>query len=169
MPKVRNILPTKERKAGAGRALRPFTHGMDEFFDEYFPRRWMEGLMEPYFGKRPFLTETEELFDVIPKVDILDRGDTLVVRAEMPGVKREDLDITIAGDRLMIEAKRELDEEEKTDEFFRHEMAYGRLYRTVHLPVEVVGDEAKAELKEGVLEMILPKVEATTPFKVKVA
>jgi HSP20 family molecular chaperone IbpA len=48
-------------------------------------------------------------------------------------------------------------------------MAYGRLFRAVHLPVEVLGDEAKAELKDGVLEIFLPKVEATTPFKVKVA
>jgi HSP20 family protein len=48
-------------------------------------------------------------------------------------------------------------------------MAYGRLYRAVMLPAEVEGDKAKAELKDGVLEIALPKVEATTPFKVKVA
>jgi HSP20 family protein len=84
-------------------------------------------------------------------------------------VKKEDLDITIAGDRLVFEAKRDYEEEEKKEDFVRHEMAYGRLYRAVHLPVEVLGDEAKAELKDGVLEIFLPKVEATTPFKVKVA
>ena len=59
--------------------------------------------------------------------------------------------------------------EEKGEEFVRHEMAYGRLYRAVQLPVEVFGDKAKAELKDGVLEIFLPKVEATTPYKVKVA
>jgi hypothetical protein len=141
MPKVRNILPKKEHEAG--RAMRPFTHSMEEFFENAFPRRWMEGFFEPYALRRPFFTEF--------------------------GIKKEDLEITISGDRLIIEAKREFEEEETKEEFVRHEMAYGRLYRSVLLPFEVLGDDAKAELKDGVLEIFLPKVEATTPYKVKVA
>ena len=167
MPKVRNILPKKEHETG--RAIRPFTHSMEEFFDSAFPRRWMEGFNEPYFWRRPFLTEFDEKFDVFPKVDILDRDDKLVVRADVPGIKKEDLEITISGDRLIIEAKREYEEEEKKEEYVRHEMAYGRLYRSVLLPFEVLGDKAQAELKDGVLEIDLPKVEATTPYKVQVA
>jgi HSP20 family protein len=142
---------------------------MEEFFDDTFPRRWMEDFFHPFFMRRPILGEFDEKFDFFPKVDILDRDDALVVRAEMPGVKKEDLDITIAGDRLVFEAKRDYEEEEKKEDFVRHEMAYGRLYRAVHLPAEVLGDDAKAELRDGVLEIFLPKVEATTPFKVKVA
>ncbi|MCK5326822.1 MAG: Hsp20/alpha crystallin family protein [Woeseiaceae bacterium] len=149
--------------------MRPFTHGMEDFFGSSFPRHWMEGFLEPYAWRRPFLSEFDEKLDVFPKVDILDRDDTLVVRADVPGVRKEDLEITIAGDRLVFEAKREYEEEEKKEEYVRHEMAYGRLYRAVQLPVEVVGDKAKAELKDGVLEISLPKVEATTPYKVKVA
>ena len=87
----------------------------------------------------------------------------------MPGVRKEDLEITIAGDRLTFEAKREYKEEEKKDDYYRSEMAYGRLHRIIPLPVEVKGDEAKAELKGGVVEVILPKVEAVTPHTVKVA
>lgn len=169
MPNVRNILPRKDRETGTGRAMRPFTHSMEEFFGNNFPGRWMEGFLEPTAWRRPFWNEIEESFDVMPKVDIIDKGDTLFVRAEMPGIKKEDLDITIAGDRLMIEAKREIEEEEKKEDFFRHEMAYGRLFRTVVLPVEVVGDKVKAELKDGLLALYLPKVEVTTPHKVEVA
>jgi HSP20 family protein len=142
---------------------------MEDFFEDMFPRRWSEGSFSPFFMRRPLWGEFDEKFDFFPKVDILDKDDALLVRAEMPGVKTEDLDITIAGDRLVFEAKRDYEEEEKKEDFVRHEMAYGRLYRAVHLPVEVLGDEAKAELKDGVLEIFLPKVEATTPFKVKVA
>lgn len=169
MPNVRNILPKKDRKTGAGREVRPFTHSMEEFFGEHFPRRWMEGFFEPYGWKRPFLTEFGETFEVWPKVDIIDKGDALVVRAEMPGVKKEDLEVTIAGDRLTFEAKREFEEEEEKEEYFRSEMAYGRLFRAVNLPVEVLGDKAKAELTDGVVEVYLPKVEAITPHTVKVA
>ena len=55
MPKVRNILPKKEHETG--RAMRPFTHSMEEFFESAFPRRWMEGFFEPYAWRRPFFAE----------------------------------------------------------------------------------------------------------------
>ena len=169
MPNVRHILPKKERETGTTRALRPFTHSMEEFFGGHFPRRWMEGFFEPYAWKKPFWDEAEGTFDVLPRVDILDRDEELFIRAEMPGIKKDDLEITISGDRLTFEAKRDYEEEVKEDEYFRHEMAYGRLFRTIHLPVEIVADKALAELKEGILEVHLPKVEVTTPWKVKVA
>ena len=167
MPNIRNILPKKERETG--RALRPFSHGMEEFFENTFPRHWMEGLFDPYAWRPPMRSEFGEKFDVFPKVDILDKDEALIVRADVPGIKKEDLEITIAGDRLVFEAKREFEEEQNEEDFVRHEMAYGCLYRAVHLPVEVMGDKAIAELKDGVLEITLPKVEATTPYKVKVA
>ena len=169
MPKVRNILPRMERKSGERRALTPFGHGMEDFFENYLPRRWMEGFVEPFAWNRPMLGEFPEAFDVWPKVDVIDRDDVLVVRAELPGVKKEDLEVTIAGDRLTLEAKRDFREEEKKEDFFRSEMGYGRIYRVVHLPVEIMGDNAKAEMKDGIVEVFLPKVEAITPTKVKVA
>ncbi len=168
MPKVRNIIPKKEREFGAGRAVTPFTHSMEEFFENFFPRRWMEGV-EPFGWGRPMWSDREEKFDVQPNVDIVDKDDYVLVRAEMPGVRKEDLEITIAGDRLTFEAKREVEEKEEQDDFFRHEMAYGRMFRTLRLPVEVHGDKATAELKDGIVELHLPKVEVTTPHRIKVA
>jgi HSP20 family protein len=169
MPNVRNILPKKDREPGESRAVRPFTNSWEEFFGTRFPRRWMEGFFEPYEWKHPFRGEFGETFEVWPKIDILDKEDAIVVRAEMPGVKKEDLEVTISGDRLTLEAKREFEEEEKKEDYFRSEMSYGRLYRVIPLPVEVKGDEATASLKDGVVEVFLPKVEAVTPHTVKVA
>lgn len=169
MTKVREITPRKEREVGTGRALKPFTHSMEEFFENFFPRRWMEGFMEPYAWKRPLWGEYETAFEGFPKVDVVDKDETLLVRAELPGVEKDDLDITIAGDRLTIEAKREFKEEEKEEAYFRHEMGFGRYARTIYLPVEVMGDKTKAELKKGILEINLPKVQAIKPHTVKVA
>lgn len=169
MPNVREILPKKERETGRGREMRPFTHSMEEFFGNRFPGRWMEGFFEPLAWRWPFGEGVEERFDAFPKLDILDKEDALVIRAEMPGIKKDDIEITVAGDRLTLEAKREYKEEEKKDEFYRHELAYGRLYRVVRLPVDIKVDDAKAELKDGILEIRLPKTEATTPYTVKVA
>ena len=169
MVKVRNILPKKDRESGRVREAWPFTNSMDEFFGTHFPRRWMEGLSEPFAWGRPFLPDVDEALHVWPKVDVLDKNDAIVVRAEIPGIKKEDLDVTIAGDRLTLEAKREFEEREEKEDFFRSEIAYGRLYRVVPLPVEVKGDEAVAELKDGVVEIMLPKVAAITPHTIKVA
>ena len=169
MPKVRNILPKRDREEGRVQEMRPFTHSMEEFFGNHFPRRWMEGFFEPYAWRRPLWPDVGETFDVWPKIDVLDKEDAVFVRAEIPGVRKEDLEITITGDRLKIEAKREYEQKEEKEEFFRSEMAYGRLFRVVPLPVEVNGEEAKAEMKDGVVEIRLPKLEAITPHTVKVA
>ena len=168
MPNVRNIFPKKEHETGAGRAMTPFTHSMEEFFGDFFPRRWMEGF-EPFAWRKPFWPEVEGKFDFLPNVDMIDKDDELLIRAEMPGVKKDDLEVTIAGDRLTLQAKRDFEEKEEKDDFFRHEMAYGRMFRTVRLPVEVYGDKAKAELEDGIVEIRLPKVEVTHPLKIKVA
>lgn len=168
MANVLNILPKKQHRA-VGREMTPFTQSMEEFFENRFPRRWMESFFEPETWKWPFWSEMEESFEAFPRVDILDKDDALLVRAEMPGIKKDDLEITLVGDRLTFDAKREFKEEEKKDDFYRHEMAYGRLFRTIRLPVEVKFDETKAELHDGIVEIYLPKVEVTTPYKVEVA
>ena len=169
MPKVRNLMPKREREFGTGRSMRPFTHSMDEFFENYLPRRWMEDFFEPMSWKRTPWSEAGDMYAVWPTVDIIDRKDALVVRAEMPGVEKDDLEVTIAGDRLTLEAKRDFKGEEKKEDFFRTEIAYGRIFRVVNLPVAVDGDRAKAEMKDGIVEIWLPKVEVTEPHKVKVA
>lgn len=167
MPNVRNLMPKRQRGSDTMRSLRPFTQGMDEFLWNDFPRRWMEGFFDPL--TRTSWPEVSESFAVWPTVDIIDRNDALIVRAEMPGVEKDDLDITIAGDRLTFEAKREQKEEEKKEDFFRTEIAYGRMYRVVQLPVAVDGDQARAEMKDGIVEVWLPKIEVTEPHRVKVA
>jgi hypothetical protein len=82
MPNIRNILPKKDRETG--RAVRPFGHGMEEFFENTFPRRWMEGLFDPYAWRPPMISGFDEKLDVFPKVDILDKDDALIVRADVP-------------------------------------------------------------------------------------
>jgi HSP20 family protein len=169
MTKIRDISPKKEAVSSVGRAMRPFTHSMEEFFENFLPRRWMDDSFDADTWRRPFRKEFEGVFEGFPRVDMIDKGDMLVIRAEMPGVEKDDLEILIAGDRLTIEASRRFKEEEQDETFFRNEMGYGRIYRTMHLPVAIMGDKAKAELKKGILEIVLPKVEAVTPYTVKVA
>ena len=142
----------------------PLTHSMGEFFEDFPPRRWME-TFEPFGLKWPMGIDFERSF----RVDILDREKELMVRAELPGVEKDDVEVTISGDRLTIEAEREFEEEEKKDTFYRHELGYGELMRTIALPVDVDIEHIKAELKDGILEVVLPKTQAAERHTVKVA
>jgi HSP20 family protein len=142
----------------------PLTHSMEEFFENFPPRRWME-TFEPFGRKWPMSTDFERSF----RVDILDREKELIVRAELPGVEKDDIEVTISGNRLMIEAEREFEEEERKETFYSHELGYGELMRTIVLPVEVDVEHVEAELKDGILNVTLPKIQAAERHTVKVA
>ena len=146
------------------RRTMPRTRSMEEFFEDFPPRRWME-TFEPFGWQWPMGIDFERSF----RIDLLDREKELIVRAELPGVEKDDVEVTIAGDRLTIEAEREFEEEEKKDTFYRHELGYGELRRTIALPVEIDAEHIEAELKDGILNVVLPKIQAATRHTVKVA
>ena len=146
------------------RRTMPLSRSMEEFFEDFPPRRWME-TFEPFGWKWPIGVDYERAF----RLDVVDRDKELVVRAELPGVEKEDVNVTIAGDRLMIEAEREFEEVDEKEDFYRHELGYGKLLRTVVLPVEVDAHSIHAELKEGILKVTLPKIRVAERHTVKVA
>ena len=144
--------------------MAPLTHSMEEFFEDFPPRRWME-TYEPFGLKWPIGIDFDRSF----RLDILDRDKELLVRAELPGVEKDDIEVSISGDRLTIEAKRTFEEEEKKDMFYRHELGFGELVRTVALPVPVDVDLIHAELEGGILKVTLPKIRSAERHTVKVA
>lgn len=146
------------------RRTMPRTRSMEEFFEDFPPRRWME-TFEPFGWKWPIGIDYERAF----RLDVIDRDKELVVRAELPGVEKDDVKVEITGDRLMIEAERKFEEEEEKEDFYRHELGYGQLMRTVALPEEVDVDNVNAELKEGILSITLPKIRVAEKHTVKVA
>ena len=146
------------------RRTMPLTRSMEEFFEDFPPRRWME-TFEPFGWKWPVGIDYERAF----RLDVIDRDKELLVRAELPGVEKDDVEVTISGDRLLIEAEREFEEVDEKEDFYRHEMGYGKLMRTVVLPDEVDLENIHAELKEGILKVTLPKIRVAERHTVKVA
>jgi HSP20 family protein len=88
---------------------------MEEFLEDFPPRRWME-TFEPFGWKWPMGIDYEWAF----RLDVVDHDKELVVRAELPGVEKDDVKVTISGDRLVIEAEREFEEEDEREDFYRH-------------------------------------------------
>jgi HSP20 family protein len=103
------------------------------------------------------------------RLDVIDHDNELVVRGELPGVEKDDIEVTIMGDRLMIVVESEIEEEDRRDAYYRHEVGFGKLMRTVALPVKVDAEKIRAELKDGILEIMLPNLEVAERHTFKVA
>lgn len=121
---------------------------LDRFFDERF--------FTPMFG-------VEGMNETIP-LDIVEEGNDLKVKASVPGVKPQDLHVEVVDDRLHIWGETKEDKERKEETYHLREHRYGRLERMVTLPYSVNSDKAKAEFKDGMLNLTLPK-SAETPRK----
>lgn len=93
----------------------------------------------------------------------------LVIKAAIPGVKPEEVEVTVEGDCLTIKAERKAEEEVKGEHYVRREQHYGSFCRQVRLPEDVRAGEASASYENGVLTITLPKVEAAKPHQIKVA
>ena len=119
---------------------------MERFFDRF---------VEP-FGE-PFETMGGEW---VPKVDVAETKDAMVVKAEMPGVDPKDIEVTFMGDLLTLKGEREKATEEKEERYHRMERTYGAFFRTVRLPMAVDGSKVTATFKNGVLVVTLPKTPA---------
>ena len=116
--------------------------------------REIDFLFDRFGLERTFFEPAETVWT--PDVEMFRRDNTIVVRADVPGMKREDVSVEIAEGQVVLRGERKQEKEEKKDGYYRAERTYGSFYRTLTLPEGVTVDEAKATLKDGVLEVTLP-------------
>jgi len=138
---------------------------MDRVFEGFFPRGWMwpmrrdwpewSTLEAPFEGRRP-------------KVDVVERDEEVMVRAELPGVDKDNLDVSVTADSVTIKATTKQESEEEKGDFHRREISQGSFTRTVALPASVQNEQAKASFKGGVLELTLPKAAQARRHNIKV-
>ena len=101
-----------------------------------------------------------------PACDVYERGENVVVKCQIPGVKSEEVDIEVRENSVVLKGERKEEKEVKKENYYRRESAYGSFYRTIPLPVPVKTEKAVAEFEDGVLKITLPK--AVPAKKVKV-
>jgi HSP20 family protein len=97
----------------------------------------------------------DDQLDWAPAVDVFQRGSDLVVRADVPGVAKDDLDVEVNDDSITIRGERRSEKEEERDGVYRSERSYGSFARVVPLPEGTITDSAKANFKDGVLEIVV--------------
>jgi len=103
-----------------------------------------------------------------PALDMHEDKDNLIVKVELPGMKREDIDVSLHDGSLSISGERKGEEEHENAEVYRAERFVGRFQRVVTLPAPVAADKVKAQYKEGILTITLPKTEEAKPKQIDV-
>jgi HSP20 family protein len=136
---------------------------------EWEPSRLMRALFgwDPFREMTPYVPEPPNAA-FIPAFEVKETKDAFVFKADMPGVKESDLDVTITGTRLSISGKRETEKSENTDTFYAYERSYGSFTRAFTLPEGCDANSVRAELKDGVLHLVLPKKPEVQPKKIAV-
>jgi HSP20 family protein len=128
---------------------------MDHLFELIFPRGWVRSWSQ----EPPLLSELAEPFEMrMPRLDVLDGVENLVIRAEVPGVDKKDLDVSVNEASASIKGKVICEAKEEKADYYRCEVGSGEFSSTIALPCAIDGSKASARLKDGILELILPKV-----------
>jgi len=124
----------------------------------------MDRLFDVFFG-----AQTQEMEDLWrPAIDIEENNGNLMVRAEIPGMRKEDIKVSVKEDMLTISGERKRENETKEKTFHRIERSYGQFRRMIRLPATVDADKVKATYKDGVLNVTLPKPESMKPKHIDV-
>lgn len=134
---------------------------VDELFDYAFGR---------LLGSQELPRNGAQFLDAwAPAVDLYEDKDTITVRAELPGMKKEDIDINLHDGFLIISGERKQDQKFETADSYRSERFLGRFHRTISLPSEVDSDKITASYNDGVLSVTLPKSEKAKPKQIPIS
>jgi HSP20 family protein len=122
---------------------------LESEFERLFDMRWPR--------MRPFQQLWAGGNEFVPRVDIYEQNGDLITKAELPGVKKEDVDVSLEGGDLVIRGERKQESEVKEENFYRMERLSGSFYRRLPMPEGVQADQIKANFSDGVLEIRVPK------------
>jgi len=161
-PDVTDIKQPQHRSTR--RTMSPF-NDFEQLFGQLRNRDWLQPFHWPNAVQShiPMFSEGK-----LPKVDIIDNDKDLLVRAELPGVDKKDLDISMTDNSVTFKACTRYEDKEEENDYFRSEIAQGEYHRTVGLPADVDIEKAKSSFKNGVLEITVPKLERSQRRNIKV-
>jgi HSP20 family protein len=141
--------------------LTPF-EDMERWFEDAFRR--------PFFGPSwmPRIRMPDIMGEVSPMVDIFEDGNDIVVKAEVPGIKKENIEVNLTQDTITISGQKKEEEKVEKKDFYRLERSFGSFTRKLRLPADIQTGKAKAIFKDGVLEVRIPKSATATARKITI-
>ena len=145
---------------------------MEQRFEHMFSGNWLKsGLgqnLSHYFGHHQE-QHLPSIYDGrIPKVDVIDKDNEIIVKAELPGIEKDDIDVTMNDRMLTIKGSTHSEQEEEKEDYYRSEISSSSFCRSISLPSKVDTDDYKAKFKNGVLELTLIKTESAKKKSIKI-
>jgi len=134
---------------------------LERWFSELTGRPWGKFALPDWWRRR-------ELIPRQPAIEITEDKDSVIVKAEIPGLKKEQLQVNLSNSLLTIGGERKEEQEKKGKGFYYSERSYGSFSRSIQLPADVLAGQASADFKDGVLEVRLPKTEEAKRKAVKI-
>lgn len=156
----KNLSKSSNDEHGYLEAFRALEHKLENMFN--------------HLWHNPFKHDDEQginipiAFNTFPKVDIIDREKDLMVKAELPGIEKDDLDISITNNYLFIKAKSCHDSKVEDGDYLRQEMTRNEYYRSILLPANVDPNQVETHFKNGLLELTIAKLEDSYRRKIDV-
>lgn len=131
---------------------------------------------DPFTELRRIREDVDRMFDAYPSVaplaapvvDVFEKDEKIVVKAEVPGLKKDDLEVIATEDSVSLKGEFKKEEEVKEEGFYRRERRVGRFYRTISMPSAIKPDQVTAKFKDGILEVTAPRAEAEKAREKKV-
>ena len=167
MEKGKTELATKTPEAANPfQMMRRFTKDMERLFEDF------QGFSFPNFFKpefAPFRMEFDKV-EWLPQIEVFHNNGQFVVRADLPGLTKDDVEVEVTNDLLTLSGERKEEKEEKREGFYRSERNYGSFYRRIPLPEGAKTENAAATFRNGVLEITMPVPQvATSTRKLEIA
>ncbi len=116
----------------------------------------------------PAEVQNVEVVTWSPKVDVYEKDNNIIVEAEIPGAKKEDIEVKIRDNAVIVRGEVKKEEEKKDENYHRKERFYGKFERVIPLPADVKVEEAKAEYQDGVLKLVIPKAVQEKEVKIEI-
>ena len=129
-----------------------FTSNLERIFDDHFP-----SLSSMFDNER-----------MSPDIEIKETDEKLIVRAELPGLTKDDISVELKDSILTLSGEKKLEKCEENEKFHRTEISYGKFTRSFQVPMEVDTEKIDANFQDGILTIDIPKIEETPPHKITV-
>jgi HSP20 family protein len=163
--KTKSGVPVKAESSGTFWELEKRMRDMESRFEDFFSTDWM------HLSKweLPDWAHMGQVELKVPKMDIVDRDDDVMVRADLPGVAKDDIDVSLTDNTITVKGSTSEEKKEEDGDYYRCETMKGSFSRTMSLPSDVDGSKANSTFKDGVLEVIVPKLEKARRHSVKIS
>lgn len=164
MANKENIPVKGKKRSNKVNVLKYSPFEIENTFDRLLGNSWGW----PNFSQMPNLTSVNHEQSRLPKVDLIDSKNAILMRAELPGLSKKDIEVTLDGDVLKVKGHVTSEKLEEGNEYYKQEIHNASFARSISVPNNIDGSQIEASLKDGVLEVTLPKTKESKKHTVNV-